>query len=290
MRIMADPDDGFAPMEWQYGGSRGPAPPVVLARKDKLPFSKADWDAMEAYIGEWLEENGEAEENRSEVAERWLNPESFRQYVSSGDNWPGAFLSLRFPVGSVVVPQGLSSQELNGVEGTVVQYSRDRVGIQFPNRAVTAVRPDKLTLVRGPPTAPELEPAAKRQDTGLSKEEMHKREERSKEVERQEADQIARRFVDCLHQDEFPEMGDLHLFGVGGEYRHRATEVLGVWQGAVKNQGLTAEAIAEALITGKVKELFEEACHKLASSRAPNATYAKDLIEAKFAAMEWDTL
>lgn len=42
VRFMAD-TDGLAPMEWQYGGDRGPAPPVVLARKDRLPLSSQDF-------------------------------------------------------------------------------------------------------------------------------------------------------------------------------------------------------------------------------------------------------
>ena len=42
VRFMADPDDGFAPDHWQYGGGMGAAPPVVLARKDRQPFSKQE--------------------------------------------------------------------------------------------------------------------------------------------------------------------------------------------------------------------------------------------------------
>merc|ERR1712014_13535 len=38
--------------------------------------------------------------------------------------------------------------------------------------------------------------------------------------------QIASRFMECLHQDTFPEMDDLHLFGIGGEYRPRSPPVL----------------------------------------------------------------
>ena len=53
--------------------------------------------------------------------------------------------------------------------------------------------------------------------------------------------EIAKRFVDCLQIDEFPEMGDLHLLGVGCEYHTRVTEVLAVWQGAVKNGDLEAD-------------------------------------------------
>jgi len=85
-------------------------------------------------------------------------------------------------------------------------------------------------------------------------------------------------------------MGDLHLFGVGCDYRSRAQEVLAVWQGAVKADDLTAEAIAEALVNGTIKDLFEETTRKMAESRNANATYAAELIKNKFAALEWDTL
>jgi hypothetical protein len=40
VRFMADTSDGLAPAEWQYGGRQGPAPPVVLARKDQVGNAK----------------------------------------------------------------------------------------------------------------------------------------------------------------------------------------------------------------------------------------------------------
>ncbi|CAE8645414.1 unnamed protein product [Polarella glacialis] len=293
VRFMADPDDGFAPAEWQYGGSRGPAPPVVLARKDKLPFSAHDWALLTDYMSFWSDEACEAEDERASVSARLLSDAEFRRYVrAERENHPLAFLSLQFPLGSLVSPQKLSAEELNGSQGEVAQYSRDRVGVKFPERAVIALRPDCLTLLREPsgPSEAELaasEPAAKRQDTG---EAGAKKEARKVEIERQEALTISRRFVECMYEDTFPEMGDLHLFGVGCEYRARATEVLAVWQGLVKNMNFTAEELAEGLLQGNLRERFEELTRKLADTRFPNASYAKDLIAANFAATEWDTL
>eukprot|EP00440_Ansanella_granifera_P076401 gb/GFBE01082908.1/.p1 GENE.gb/GFBE01082908.1/~~gb/GFBE01082908.1/.p1 ORF type:complete len:343 (+),score=83.92 gb/GFBE01082908.1/:1-1029(+) len=286
VRFMADPADGLAPPEWQYGGKLGPAPPVVLARKDKLPFSTHDWNLIGDYMSYWMEEAGEAEDNFSELTKQILEPAAFQRYVRAEvEEHPLAFLSLQFPMGSTVVPEGLSVEELNGVEGTVAQYSRDRVGVQFPGRAVTALRPQKLRLLK---EAPEVEePAAKRLDAGDKKKQQ---EARKQEIERQEALQISKRFVNCLHEDTFPEMGDLHLFGVGCEYRARATEVLAVWQGLVKHMNFTEEEIAEALIQGNMKERFMQLTEKLAESRTPNSTYAKDLIAANFSATEWDEL
>lgn len=286
VRFMSDPDDGFAPAEWQYGGRQGPAPPVVLARRDGIPFSVQDWYAFEEFMGNWSEECMDAEDDRAKVSEGILTPERFRSFIreQQRESCPTAFLCELFPVGSTVVADGLSVQELNGKQGKVAQFSRDRVGVQYPDRAVTALKPERLTLVAEPPPPLEEPPEAKRQDTGSAK------LARQKYVERQEAMSISTRFVECLHQDTFPEMGDLHLFGVGCDYQSRAQEVLAVWQGATKHGDLTAEQLADALEKGKMKEFFEETCRSLAAGRTPNSTYANQLLENNFSALEWDTL
>jgi len=284
VRFMSDPDDGFAPTEWQYGGRMGPAPPVVLARRDRVPFSVQDWHALEEFMEQWSDECVDAEDDRVAVSASILTPERFQSFIrgQQQESRPTAFLSVRFPVGGTVVAQGLSAQELNGQEGKVAQYSRDRVGVRFPDRDVIALKPERLSLVSEPP--PPQEPESKRQDTGSSK------LERQKELERQEAMAICDRFVECLHQDTFPEIGELHLFGVGCDYTTRAQEVLAVWQGAAKHCDLTAEDLAEALQKGSMKEFFEKTCRSLADSRTPNSPYANELIKNNFAALEWDTL
>ncbi|CAJ1350573.1 unnamed protein product [Effrenium voratum] len=285
VRFMAD-TDGLAPMEWQYGGDRGPAPPVVLARKDRLPLSSQDFHLICKYMSYWMEEAEEAEEHMTEVSNRILEPNAFQAYVRehaedrSAQEHPLAFLSLQFPLRSTVLADGLEASDLNGQQGEVVDFTRDRVGVEFPDAKRCALRPCKLKLQREPPS--EREPKAKR--PALDK------EERKKELERQEALQIAKRFHECLFEDTFPEMGDLHLFGVGCDYKARATEVLAVWQGLVKHMDFTAEQIAEALIQGNMKERFTEWTQKLAESRTPNSTYATNLIAAHFAATEWDEL
>mmetsp|Transcript_130418 Transcript_130418/g.353947 ORF Transcript_130418/g.353947 Transcript_130418/m.353947 type:complete len:349 (-) Transcript_130418:180-1226(-) len=282
VRFMADPDDGFAPLEWQYGGRQGPAPPVVLARRDRVPFSKQDWDLLYSYILQWLDEIGEEEDDRTSVSDRLLTPAAFQSYVEAQrEECPTAFLSVRFPLCSTVVPHGLGAGELNGLEGEVAQYGRDRVGVRFEGRGVVALRPERLTVVRGPPAQ---EPEPKRLDTGESK------AAREADLQRQEMQQISRRFIECLYQDTFPEMGDLHLFGLGGEYTLRMTEVLAVWQGAVKCGDVSEEEMVEALLSGKQQEYFEGIARKLAAKREPNSSYAQRLVEAKFAATEWDTI
>jgi len=285
VRFMADPADGMAPAEWQYGGRMGPAPPVVLARRDKLPFSQQDWRSLDEYMAEWREEFIEADEERGAVGEKWLSKDAYTAYVRANREMaPSAMLSLQFPLDSTVVPSGLTAAELNGREGIVARYNRDRVGVQFPDRAVTALRPERLALVRE--VAPQ-EPASKRQDTGQEK---GAKLERETHVAKKECLQIAARFIECLHQDTFPEMDDLHLFGIGGEYRARAQEALAVWQAAAKNGDITAEQLGESLEKGEVEKLFMETAHRVADSRLPNATYAKALVDSKFAALEFDLL
>lgn len=283
VRFMADPDDGFAPMEWQYGGNRGPAPPVVLARRDKLPFSSEEWAILDEYISDWIGELSEAEEDRIAVSRRWLTPEAFKAHLQAEcETRPTAFLSVRFPIGSVVVAEGLSVAELNGREGEVVQFGRDRVGVRYPDRGPIALRPERLRLLRAPPPpAAEPEPQP---DGGAAK------RRRQEDLEKQEALAISKRFVECLHEDTFPEMGELHLFGVGTEYHSRAQEVLAVWQGAAKHGSLTAEQLADALVQGTMKDFFEQTCRELAQTRTPNSPYAVQLITNNFAAVEWDTL
>ena len=282
VRFMADTSDGLAPEEWQYGGTRGPAPPVVLARKDQVPFSSHDFEMICDYMSHWMEQAGESEDHFTEVTNRILEPGAFQQYVRENiEDYPLAFLSLQFPRDSVVEASGLSKEELNGLQGKVCRYSRDRVGVQFPDRDVTAIRPQKLRLIHD---APLDEPSSKRHMG------VHSTKERKEELERQEALQICKRFTECLHEDTFPEMGDLHLFGLGGDYRERATEVLAVWQGLAKHMNFTAEIVAEALLQGNMKDRFVEWTKELASSSTPNSTYAKKLMEANFAATEWDEL
>lgn len=274
VRFMSETSDGMAADEWQY---RLPAPPVVVARKDQVPFSKDDFQAICEYRDLWMEEARE-DEHFTAATDRILEPLAFQSFLREHvEDFPRAFLSLRYPKGSLVVAEGLQNAELNGQKGTVSQYSRDRVGVSFGSKLV-ALRPDRLRILE------EVEPARKRH-MGVKQ-----TEERRRELERQEALAISKRFHECMFEDTFPEMGDLHLFGLGGEYKARATDVLAVWQGLVKNMHWDAEKIAAALMAGNMKERFEGWTKELAESRTPNSTYAKNLIEARFAATEWDEL
>lgn len=88
---------------------------------------------------------------------------------------------------------GLSVAELNGREGEVVQFGRDRVGVRYPDRGPIALRPERLRLLRAPPPpAAEPEPQP---DGGAAK------RRRQEDLEKQEALAISKRFVECLHED-----------------------------------------------------------------------------------------
>merc|ERR1711879_724287 len=127
------------------------------ARKDNIPFSAHDWHCLREYMSEWTEVIGEAEENRRELNDQMLAPAALKKFVLAHlEDHPIAFLHLQFPQGSTVVAEGLSVAELNGKEGTVVQYGRNRVGIRFealPERGVVAIKPDRLKVLREPSEA-----------------------------------------------------------------------------------------------------------------------------------------
>lgn len=204
----------------------------------------------------WMEEAREDEDHFTEATNKILEPKAFQRFVREQEDFPLGFLSLQFPKHSLVEAQGLTNRpELNGKQGTVTQYSRDRVGIQWSSEApVMALRPERLRLLQEPK---EESHAKRHQGTKQT-------EERRRDLERQEALQISKRFHECLFEDTFPEMGDLYLFGVGCDYKARATEVLAVWQGLVKHLDFGAEQIAEALIEGNMQERFKDRKRDLA--------------------------
>mmetsp|Transcript_10156 Transcript_10156/g.22877 ORF Transcript_10156/g.22877 Transcript_10156/m.22877 type:complete len:346 (-) Transcript_10156:152-1189(-) len=289
VKVMADPESGFAPMEWQYGGAIGPAPPVVLARKDKVPFSSEDFWAMFDYIGRWLDVLGEQDDSIATNAR--INKAAFRKFVANeveaGHIEPTTLLSVQYPLGSLVELDGLAAAELNGMQGEVAQYSRDRVGVQVPGRYVMAIKPQRLRLIREGTD----EPSAKQRRPEATAEAAEAKKARQTELQNKEAMQIAERFASCLHEDVFPELDDQPLFGLGGEYRQRAQDVLAVWQGAVKTGELTEADLGKALAEDRIKELFEATCRRMASEQKNKmATYAKSLVETRFVGIEFESL
>ena len=49
VRLMSQPSYGLAPMDWQYGGLQGPAPPVLIARSDSVEFTLRDYEIMDDF-------------------------------------------------------------------------------------------------------------------------------------------------------------------------------------------------------------------------------------------------
>ena len=106
----------LAPMDWQYGGALGPAPPVVAARSDGIPFAKDGWAKLDEFI---CDELGE----RPHISLR--RPFSFRNLPDLSKS-----LGVRVPGGLFVMPSGLTAAvELNGTLGAVTgRYVRE-VGV-----------------------------------------------------------------------------------------------------------------------------------------------------------------
>ena len=141
-RFMSNPYSvlHLAPMDWQYGGALGPAPPVVAARTDGIPFTKAGWAELDKFICNELGEGPFGSLRR---------PFSFRDLPDLS-----RFLGVRFPEGVFVMPLGFTCLvELNGILGAVTgRYENGRVGVSFPEpHGVKAVRPENLFLEDGTP-------------------------------------------------------------------------------------------------------------------------------------------
>ncbi|CAE8661150.1 unnamed protein product [Polarella glacialis] len=149
--LMADPNTGMPPVEWQDpwqpGGALGPLTEVLVAREDQLPFTAEDWAVLDDYICSATELATAAYHRGKLPPPQKFTPEAFRVFVQremsvalENRKAPIAFLDLvpelelRFPKGAKVKPRGLSRQELNGVVGVVTRYETEkgRVGIQFP--------------------------------------------------------------------------------------------------------------------------------------------------------------
>ena len=91
-RFMSNPYSvlHLAPMDWQYGGALGPAPPVVAARMDGIPFTKAGWAELDEFICDELGEGPRTSLRR---------PFSFRDLPDLSRS-----LSVRGPEGLFVMP------------------------------------------------------------------------------------------------------------------------------------------------------------------------------------------
>jgi len=269
--------------------------PVQLAREDKLPFSTEDCTVLNGYIRQWVEmaaELKEMSEEGVEIAARLLTPERFYKFATrssvppSGAASSTVFLSLRFPLGCVVEASGLSKAELNGVEGTVVQYARDRVGVKY-STGTCAVRPERLTVLRAAQEddGSEDESAASSvddDDVGLAKQSDETADVADKEIVKvspsdgghmdavgptntvsKQGQQLAHSFVESVMHDVLPLDEERAFWGFAriGEDQAGLNEVLlNAWTGLLRYELLTEEVLAKALVHGRVKLFFESKC------------------------------
>jgi len=145
VRFMTDPRTGLAPMDWQYGGLNGPAPPVLVARADGLAFSSRGYAALDDFISATFDE-GPCSVTRAHLC-RFLRERQKLPDISEA-------LGVRFPKDLVVKSQGLTAAaELNGMFGVVTgRYENGRVGISFPEpHGIKALKPENLLLESGAP-------------------------------------------------------------------------------------------------------------------------------------------
>ncbi|CAE8690833.1 unnamed protein product [Polarella glacialis] len=142
VRLMTEPRSGFAPMDWQYGGIMGPAPAVVAARTDGVPFTPAGWEVLDNFIDAMFSDGP-----------RLVNREDMLRFLSEAQLAladVSESLALQYPKNAQVIPKGLTVAALNGVVGTVTgRYENGRVGVHFREPfGLKALRPDNLVLQR----------------------------------------------------------------------------------------------------------------------------------------------
>lgn len=144
VRMMSDPSIGVAPTSWQYGGLFGPAPPVLVARTDRVPFTIQDWSILDDFEM-LMRDDGPRSVRRKDFVD-FVNFR-YKRDIQDGCN---IVLEVLFPRGLVVSATGLNNDlTLNGMVGSVTgEYSNGRVGVRFDGLERTfAIRPRNLTVV-----------------------------------------------------------------------------------------------------------------------------------------------
>ncbi|CAE8680267.1 unnamed protein product [Polarella glacialis] len=106
VRFMTEPRLGFAPMDWQYGGIMGPAPAVVAARTDGVPFTPAGWEVLDDFIVAVFSGRSRLV-NRGDMLRFLSEAQLALADVSES-------LALRYPKNAQVIPKGLTVAALNG--------------------------------------------------------------------------------------------------------------------------------------------------------------------------------
>ena len=139
-RMMSEPSTGIAPLHWAYGGALEPAPPVLVARKDAIPFTEDDWWVLDEFEMMMLDDGPRRVTRRDFV-------NFAKGYYSAQAN---LVLETKFPKGKLVRIVKLEKNiSLNDRTGQVTgQYGNGRVRIKIDGlRDAVAVKPRNLTII-----------------------------------------------------------------------------------------------------------------------------------------------
>jgi hypothetical protein len=258
----------------------------------------------------------------AEVASRWLVPERFNKFLKERSSPSSvAFLSVRFPLGSVVEASGLNKADLNGVAGCVVQYARDRVGVKFTS-GVCAVKPEHLHVVRSAPSPDDSASSSDGDQEGSLgdtadgypvEQTVPVKEEQAEEPEvgratLQQGRQLTSSFIEAVMNDVPPPDDERAFWGfarVGEDFAGLNDVVLNAWTGLLRYKLLEEELLMKALVHGRIKQFFESKCRTVMREGFPKVEGIKlglgnteaDLLSCcerlaitDFQGLEWETL
>ncbi len=131
VRFMSDPDVGLAPMDWQYGGALGPAPPVWVGRSDGVEFHKEDYDAIDEFEDDMLDDGPRrvTPADWRTFARRYFDRVCADQDMSS---MPIVVLESVFPTGCQVKVHGLGRVPDGTMGRAIGVYKTGGIGMVFP--------------------------------------------------------------------------------------------------------------------------------------------------------------
>jgi hypothetical protein len=137
VRMMSEPTVGVAPLRWNFGGIYGPAPPVLVARSDSVPFTIEDWNVLDDFEMKMLDDGP-----------RSVTRQDFISFVKAGQYGDATVaLEALFPEEKRVRAVGLKvNTKLNKRLGqSTGHYAKGRVAVQFDGLdKVFGVKPGNL--------------------------------------------------------------------------------------------------------------------------------------------------
>jgi hypothetical protein len=138
VRMMSEPSTGIAPIRWVYGGALEPAPPVLVARSDGIPFTKEDWKVLDEFEMKMLDD-GPRQVTRKDFVD-------FANHHSADAN---LILEIFFPKGKRVrIVELRENCALNDKTGEITgQYGNGRVGVTVDGlEEAVAVKPRNIQI------------------------------------------------------------------------------------------------------------------------------------------------